>query len=150
MIVPAIESSCDETGVGIAELSADGTVTLLADEVASSVDEHARFARSQGVETVLKARNGAVVRLAPGKPEVVEHVRAGRADLAVTVVSVSTNPLDDLDLQSLVLGKLTPLFKAVQVIAQHRHRHDLPLASRRHCRVARPTDEFRSSLGAAP
>ncbi|MFC5138917.1 LysR family transcriptional regulator [Actinomycetospora rhizophila] len=28
--------------------------------------------------------------------EVVEHVRAGRADLAVTVVSVSTNPLDDL------------------------------------------------------
>ena len=39
----AIESSCDETGVGIAELAADGTVTLLADEVASSVDEHARF-----------------------------------------------------------------------------------------------------------
>ena len=43
MKVLAIESSCDETGVGIAELAADGTVTLLADEVASSVDEHARF-----------------------------------------------------------------------------------------------------------
>lgn len=43
MIILAIESSCDETGVGIAELSPDGTVTLLADEVASSVDEHARF-----------------------------------------------------------------------------------------------------------
>jgi N6-L-threonylcarbamoyladenine synthase len=42
-VVLAIESSCDETGVGIAELGADGTVTLLADEVASSVDEHARF-----------------------------------------------------------------------------------------------------------
>ena len=42
------------------------------------LDEHARFARGQGVETVVKARNGAVVRLAPGKPEVVEHVRAGR------------------------------------------------------------------------
>jgi ribonuclease J len=42
------------------------------------LDEHARFARSQGVETVVKARNGAVVRLAPGKPQVVEHVRAGR------------------------------------------------------------------------
>ena len=27
----AIESSCDETGIGIAELAADGTVTLLAD-----------------------------------------------------------------------------------------------------------------------
>jgi N6-L-threonylcarbamoyladenine synthase len=37
----AIESSCDETGVGIARLDNDGTVTLLADEVASSVDEHA-------------------------------------------------------------------------------------------------------------
>jgi N6-L-threonylcarbamoyladenine synthase len=39
----AIESSCDETGVGIARLDGDGTVTLLADEVASSVDEHVRF-----------------------------------------------------------------------------------------------------------
>ena len=29
----AIESSCDETGIGIAELADDGTVTLLADEV---------------------------------------------------------------------------------------------------------------------
>ena len=42
-IVLAIETSCDETGVGIARLDADGTVSLLADEVASSVDEHARF-----------------------------------------------------------------------------------------------------------
>ncbi len=39
----AIESSCDETGVGIARLNPDGTVTLLADEVASSVDEHSRY-----------------------------------------------------------------------------------------------------------
>ncbi|QBI66519.1 tRNA (adenosine(37)-N6)-threonylcarbamoyltransferase complex transferase subunit TsaD [Mycobacterium avium subsp. hominissuis] len=39
----AIETSCDETGVGIARLDADGAVTLLADEVASSVDEHVRF-----------------------------------------------------------------------------------------------------------
>ena len=43
MIVLAIETSCDETGVGIARLDADGTVTLLADEVASSVDEHTRY-----------------------------------------------------------------------------------------------------------
>ena len=41
--VLAIESSCDETGVGIAGLDDDGTVSLLADELASSVDEHARF-----------------------------------------------------------------------------------------------------------
>lgn len=43
MRILAIESSCDETGVGIANLDVDGTVTLLADEVASSVDEHARY-----------------------------------------------------------------------------------------------------------
>lgn len=42
MIVMGIESSCDETGVGI--VSWDGeTATLLADEVASSVDQHARY-----------------------------------------------------------------------------------------------------------
>jgi len=42
-IVLGIETSCDETGVGIVRLEQDGGVTLLADEVASSVDEHARF-----------------------------------------------------------------------------------------------------------
>ncbi len=42
-IVLGIESSCDETGVGVVRLSCDGTLTLLADEIASSVDEHARF-----------------------------------------------------------------------------------------------------------
>jgi tRNA N6-adenosine threonylcarbamoyltransferase len=42
-VVLAIETSCDETGVGIAELTPEGDVKLLADEVASSVDEHARF-----------------------------------------------------------------------------------------------------------
>ncbi|NLU81781.1 tRNA (adenosine(37)-N6)-threonylcarbamoyltransferase complex transferase subunit TsaD [Rhodococcus sp. HNM0569] len=43
MIVMGIESSCDETGVGIVRWNEDGTCTLLADEVASSVDEHARY-----------------------------------------------------------------------------------------------------------
>ncbi len=42
------------------------------------LDEHARFARAQGVDTVVKARNGAVVRLAPGTPEIINHVPAGR------------------------------------------------------------------------
>jgi N6-L-threonylcarbamoyladenine synthase len=42
-VILAIETSCDETGVGIARLNDDGSVTLLADEVASSVDEHVRF-----------------------------------------------------------------------------------------------------------
>ncbi|KZM75889.1 tRNA (adenosine(37)-N6)-threonylcarbamoyltransferase complex transferase subunit TsaD [Nocardia terpenica] len=43
MIVMGIESSCDETGVGIVRWRDDGTCELLADEVASSVDQHARF-----------------------------------------------------------------------------------------------------------
>lgn len=38
-----IESSCDETGVGIVRRRPDGSCELLADEVASSVAEHARF-----------------------------------------------------------------------------------------------------------
>ena len=42
-IVLGIETSCDETGVGVVRLAADGAVALLADEVASSVEEHARF-----------------------------------------------------------------------------------------------------------
>jgi N6-L-threonylcarbamoyladenine synthase len=43
MIVMGIESSCDETGVGIVRWNPDQTTTLLADEVASSVAEHARY-----------------------------------------------------------------------------------------------------------
>lgn len=42
-VVMGIETSCDETGVGLVRLHDDGRVELLADEVASSVDEHARF-----------------------------------------------------------------------------------------------------------
>ncbi|RJQ76980.1 tRNA (adenosine(37)-N6)-threonylcarbamoyltransferase complex transferase subunit TsaD [Amycolatopsis panacis] len=42
-VIMGIESSCDETGVGLVRLHDDGAVELLADEVASSVDQHARF-----------------------------------------------------------------------------------------------------------
>jgi N6-L-threonylcarbamoyladenine synthase len=42
MIVLGIETSCDETGIGVVRREGD-TTTLLADEVASSVGEHARF-----------------------------------------------------------------------------------------------------------
>lgn len=43
MIVLGIESSCDETGVGIIDLHPDGTMDILADVVASSMEQHARF-----------------------------------------------------------------------------------------------------------
>nr|WP_211177398.1 tRNA (adenosine(37)-N6)-threonylcarbamoyltransferase complex transferase subunit TsaD [Pseudonocardia acidicola] len=38
-----IETSCDETGVGLVRIDEAGASTLLANEIASSVDEHARF-----------------------------------------------------------------------------------------------------------
>ena len=43
MIVLGIESSCDETGVGIVQLHDDGQMEILADVVASSMEQHARF-----------------------------------------------------------------------------------------------------------
>ncbi|MCS4535636.1 tRNA (adenosine(37)-N6)-threonylcarbamoyltransferase complex transferase subunit TsaD [Corynebacterium sp. HS2168-gen11] len=43
MIVLGIESSCDETGVGIIRLHEDGSMEVLADSVASSMEQHARF-----------------------------------------------------------------------------------------------------------
>jgi len=43
VIVLGIETSCDETGVGVVDLAEDGTLTVLADSVASSMQQHARF-----------------------------------------------------------------------------------------------------------
>ncbi|ACL59019.1 ribonuclease J [Methylobacterium nodulans] len=40
--------------------------------------EHATFARKQGVEDVVKARNGTLIRLAPGAPQIIDHVSHGR------------------------------------------------------------------------
>ncbi|MGP9818420.1 ribonuclease J [Salinarimonas sp. NSM] len=42
------------------------------------IAEHARFARACGVPHAVVAKDGAMVRLAPGKPEVVDHVKVGR------------------------------------------------------------------------
>ncbi|TCP53263.1 N6-L-threonylcarbamoyladenine synthase [Tamaricihabitans halophyticus] len=42
-VVLGIESSCDETGVGLVRVDNSGAVELLADEVASSVELHARY-----------------------------------------------------------------------------------------------------------
>jgi ribonuclease J len=40
--------------------------------------EHAAFARAQGVPEVVRARNGTVVRLAPGRAEIIDDVPVGR------------------------------------------------------------------------
>ncbi|HZB63431.1 MAG TPA: ribonuclease J [Microvirga sp.] len=40
--------------------------------------EHERFARAQGVPEVVRAKNGTLVRLSPGKAEIIDTVPAGR------------------------------------------------------------------------
>ncbi|WP_230531904.1 ribonuclease J [Microvirga roseola] len=40
--------------------------------------EHAKFARAQGVPEVVRAKNGTLVRLAPGPAEIVDNIPAGR------------------------------------------------------------------------
>ncbi|MGL4495561.1 MAG: ribonuclease J [Beijerinckiaceae bacterium] len=40
--------------------------------------EHAAFAKNLGVPQVVRAFNGAMVRLAPGRAEIIDHVRFGR------------------------------------------------------------------------
>ena len=40
--------------------------------------EHAAFARAQGVPEVVRARNGSMVRLAPGPAEIIDNVSVGR------------------------------------------------------------------------
>ncbi|MDY6872282.1 MAG: tRNA (adenosine(37)-N6)-threonylcarbamoyltransferase complex transferase subunit TsaD [Actinomycetota bacterium] len=82
MIILAIESSCDETGVGIAELSEDGTVTLLADEVASSVDEHARFG---GVVPEIASR-AHLEALGPAMRRALDTAGVGRPDVVAATI----------------------------------------------------------------
>jgi ribonuclease J len=40
--------------------------------------EHEKFARAQGVPEVVRAKNGTLVRLSPGKAEIIDNVPAGR------------------------------------------------------------------------
>ncbi|QIS01772.1 tRNA (adenosine(37)-N6)-threonylcarbamoyltransferase complex transferase subunit TsaD [Nocardia brasiliensis] len=76
MIIMGIESSCDETGVGIVRRHADGSCELLADEVASSVDQHARFggvvpeiASRAHLEAIVPAMRRALAAAGIAKPD---------------------------------------------------------------------------------
>ncbi|MFE6925066.1 tRNA (adenosine(37)-N6)-threonylcarbamoyltransferase complex transferase subunit TsaD [Nocardia sp. NPDC057663] len=76
MIVMGIESSCDETGVGIVRREPDGSLHLLADEVASSVDQHARFggvvpeiASRAHLEAIVPAMRRALAAAGISKPD---------------------------------------------------------------------------------
>src|ERR1700727_2335322 len=80
--VLAIESSCDETGVGIARLDADGTITLLADEVASSVDEHVRFG---GVVPEIASR-AHLEALGPAMRRALDAAQLARPDVVAATI----------------------------------------------------------------
>ena len=85
-IILGIESSCDETGIGIVRLETDGSLTLLADEVASSVDQHARFG---GVvpEVASRAHLEALV------PSVIRAFAAAELELSdVDAIAVTCGP----------------------------------------------------------
>jgi N6-L-threonylcarbamoyladenine synthase len=76
VIVMGIESSCDETGVGVVRRHCDGSVELLADEVASSVDQHARFggvvpeiASRAHLEAIVPAMRRALATAGISKPD---------------------------------------------------------------------------------
>ncbi|MET0744077.1 MAG: ribonuclease J [Microvirga sp.] len=49
--------------------------------------EHARFARAQGVDEVVTAKNGTMVRLAPGRAEIIDTIPAGRLYRDGTIVT---------------------------------------------------------------
>jgi N6-L-threonylcarbamoyladenine synthase len=80
--VLAIETSCDETGVGIVALGADGSVTLLADEVASSVDEHVRYG---GVVPEIASR-AHLEALGPTMRRALAAARVARPDVVAATI----------------------------------------------------------------
>ncbi|HEX2556581.1 MAG TPA: ribonuclease J [Microvirga sp.] len=53
--------------------------------------EHARFAQAQGVPEVVRAKNGTMVRLAPGKAEIIDNVPVGRLYRDGDIVTESTD-----------------------------------------------------------
>ncbi|MFR9732242.1 tRNA (adenosine(37)-N6)-threonylcarbamoyltransferase complex transferase subunit TsaD [Saccharopolyspora sp. MS10] len=85
-IVLGIESSCDETGVGLVRLGSDGSVRLLADAVASSVDEHARFG---GVVPEIASR-AHLTAMAPTMRRALAEAELGLSD--VDAIAVTAGP----------------------------------------------------------
>ena len=52
---------------------------------------HAEFARERGVSRIVRARNGTLIRLAPGPAEIVDHVPSGRLYRDGDIVVPSTD-----------------------------------------------------------
>ena len=89
MIVLGIETSCDETGVGVVRVERRRRRPLLADEVASSVDEHARFG---GVVPEVASRAHLQAMVPDRAPRARDRRGAGRD---VDAVAVTAGPGSD-------------------------------------------------------
>ena len=90
MLVLGVESSCDETGVGIVELSEDGELAIRADAVASSMNEHARFG---GVVPEIASR-AHLESMSPVMHQALEEAGISRPDaVAATVGPGLAGPL---------------------------------------------------------
>ena len=90
MLVLGVESSCDETGVGIVELSEDGELAIRADAVASSMNEHARFG---GVVPEIASR-AHLESMSPAMHQALEEAGISRPDaVAATVGPGLAGPL---------------------------------------------------------
>ena len=88
--VLGVESSCDETGVGIVELSEDGELAIRADAVASSMNEHARFG---GVVPEIASR-AHLESMSPVMHQALEEAGISRPDaVAATVGPGLAGPL---------------------------------------------------------
>jgi tRNA N6-adenosine threonylcarbamoyltransferase len=85
-VVLGIETSCDETGVGVVAFDERGRVELLADEIASSVDEHARFG---GVVPEVASRQH-ILAIVPTIRRALAEAEVDWADL--TAVAVTRGP----------------------------------------------------------
>jgi N6-L-threonylcarbamoyladenine synthase len=112
-LVLGIETSCDETGVGIVHGS-----TLLANEIASSVDEHARFG---GVVPEVASR----AHLEAMLPTVERACRRAGVHLAdVDAISVTSGP-----------GLVGALLVGVSAAKGMALAHDVPLLGVNHLRA---------------
>ena len=100
MIVLGIESSCDETGVGIINLHDDGTMEILADVVASSMEQHARFggvvpeiASRAHLEAMPQVMEKALADAGIEKPDAVAAtIGPGLAAVSYTHLTLPTTP----------------------------------------------------------
>lgn len=64
-------------------------IALPAHGEALHLSEHMAFARQMGVPTVLRAFNGQMIKLAPGKAEIVDNITAGRVYKDANIVLAS-------------------------------------------------------------